>query len=77
MSTISNHTEKKNGLLGIYLNVSSFYFFSEDMIEDMMKPEFRNYIRDLSSSKYGVIMDAKPNNIGLPHVASFRKLNID
>ena len=55
----------------------SVWIFSEDMIADMMKPEFRNYVKDLTSSKYGVVTDAKPNSNGLPHVASFRKLNID
>ena len=54
-----------------------FGFISEDMIADMMKPEFRNYVKDLTSSKYGIVTDAKPNSNGLPHVASFRKLNID
>lgn len=47
------------------------------MIADMMKPEFRNYIKDLTSSKYGVDIKSKPADPGLPHVASFRKLNID
>ena len=45
------------------------------MIEDMMKPEFRNYIIELSSNKYGVDLDKKKQSI--PTVSSFRKLNID
>ena len=48
---------------------------SEEMIEDMMKPEFREYIKELSSSKYGVDLAKKKQSI--PTVASFRKLNID
>lgn len=47
----------------------------EDMIADMMKPEFRNYIMDLSSKKYGVDLERKKQSI--PTVASFRKLNTD
>lgn len=47
----------------------------EEMIADMMKPEFREYIKDLSSSRYGVDLGQKKQSI--PTVASFRKLNID
>lgn len=47
----------------------------EEMIEDMMKPEFREYMKELSSDKYGVDLDRKKQSI--PTVASFRKLNID
>ena len=53
-----------------------FSFHSaENMIDDMMKPEFRNYILDLSSDKYGVDLDKKKQSS--PTVATFRKLNID
>ena len=48
---------------------------SEEMIEDMMKPEFREYMKELSGDKYGVDLDKKKQSI--PTVASFRKLNID
>ena len=57
---------------------TSFYFalfIAEDMIQDMMQPEFRNYIKELSSSKYGVDLGQKKQS--MPTVASFRKLNID
>lgn len=47
----------------------------EEMIEDMMKPEFREYMKELSGDKYGVDLDRKKQSI--PTVASFRKLNID
>lgn len=47
----------------------------EDMIADMMKPEFRNYMKELSGDRYGVDLDKKKQSI--PTVASFRKLNID
>ncbi|XP_045179350.2 alpha-tocopherol transfer protein-like [Mercenaria mercenaria] len=45
-----------------------------DMLEDMMKPEFRQYIKDLSSDKYGVDMEKRKKNDD--PAASFRKLNV-
>lgn len=48
----------------------------EDMIADMMKPEFRNYIKDLTSDKYGVDLE-QAKTPGMHPVSSFRKLNID
>ena len=45
------------------------------MIEDMLRPEFRDYMKDLSSNKYGVDLEKK--KLALPTDASFRKLNID
>lgn len=48
----------------------------EQMIEDMMRPEFRNYVVELSSGKYGVDLEKKKKAEMTP-VASFRKLNID
>ena len=56
------------------LCLNQIFLISEEMIEDMMKPEFRNYIKDLSSSKYGVDLEKKKQS--LPTVASFRKLNV-
>ena len=61
--------------IGNYTFISYFFCISENMIEDMMKPEFRNYIIELSSNKYGVDLDKKKQSI--PTVSSFRKLNID
>ena len=49
---------------------------SEDMIADMMKPDFRNYIRDITSDKYGVDLEQAKTQ-GMHPVSSFRKLNID
>lgn len=45
------------------------------MIADMMSPEFREYIKDLSSDKYGVDLKERQNDDA--PAASFRKLNID
>ena len=56
-------------------NSHNFVTFSEDMISDMMRPEFRNYMKDISSSKYGVDLSLKPCD-GEP-VGTFRKLTID
>ena len=50
-------------------------FLAEAMIADMIKPEFRDYIKDLSSSKYGV--DLKKRAQDDAPVESFRKLNVD
>ena len=52
-----------------------YFAISEEMISDMMRPEFRSYIKDLSSGVYGVDLENKKQSI--PTVASFRKLNID
>ena len=41
----------------------------------MMRPEFRNYMKDISSSKYGVDLSLKPCD-GEP-VGTFRKLTLD
>ncbi|XP_045166172.2 retinaldehyde-binding protein 1-like isoform X2 [Mercenaria mercenaria] len=49
---------------------------TEEMIEDMMKPEFRNFIIDSSSGKYGVDLE-KRKTADKPPEASFRKLNVD
>lgn len=40
-----------------------------------MKPEFREYIMDISSDKYDVDEAKKRNNDS--QVASFRQLNVD
>lgn len=48
----------------------------EKLINDMMRPEFRNYIVDLSSGKYGVDLAKKKAAESVP-AASFRKLNTD
>lgn len=47
----------------------------EDMIADMNKPDFRSYMKDLTSDKYGV--DLERSKTDLHPVASFRKLNVD
>lgn len=49
---------------------------TEQMIEDMMKPEFRNYIVETSSGKYGVDLHKRKTADKVPE-ASFRKLNVD
>lgn len=46
-----------------------------EMIEDMLSPEFREYMKDLSSENYGV--DLKVRKQDDAPVASFRKLNVD
>ena len=56
-------------------NSHNFVPFAEDMISDMMRPEFRNYMKDISSSKYGVDLSRKPCD-GEP-VGTFRKLTLD
>lgn len=45
------------------------------MIADMMRPDFRDYIKNLSSSKYGVDLEKRVQDDA--PVESFRKLNID
>lgn len=46
---------------------------SDAMIEDLTKQEFRDYIKDLSSGKYGIDMK-KRKDVDEP-AASYRKLN--
>ncbi|XP_053402132.1 uncharacterized protein LOC123548576 isoform X1 [Mercenaria mercenaria] len=48
---------------------------ANEMLEDMMSPEFREYIRDLSSEKYGV--DLKERKQDHTPEESFRKLNVE
>ena len=45
------------------------------MVDDMLKPEFRNQIKELSDPKYGVDLSLKPKED--EPVATYRKLNID
>ncbi|XP_045166171.2 retinaldehyde-binding protein 1-like [Mercenaria mercenaria] len=48
----------------------------EQMIEDMVKPDFREHITEISSEKYKVdLKKRKPTDN--PPEASFRKLNVD
>lgn len=47
----------------------------DDMVDDMLKPEFRNHIKELSDPKYGVDLSLKPKED--EPVATYRKLNID
>lgn len=48
------------------------------MIADMQSPEFRNYMKNLSSDRYGVdLKQRKQEKQDDPPVASFRKLNVD
>ncbi|XP_052212993.1 retinaldehyde-binding protein 1-like isoform X2 [Dreissena polymorpha] len=47
----------------------------DDMLSDLQCPEFCNYMKDLSSEKYGVDLDHLKQNDA--PVASFRKLNVD
>lgn len=51
------------------------FYISDDMIADMMKPEFRNYMNELSSGKYKVDLSKKPKEA--EPVATYRKLNVD
>ena len=46
------------------------------MVEDMTKTNFYDYIRDVSSSKYGVDLNKRTDMEKEP-AASFRKLNVD
>lgn len=48
----------------------------EQTIQDMMKPEFRNHIKAISSGKYCVDLE-KRKQADKPPEASFRKLNVD
>jgi len=52
-------------------------FLSDDMLIDMSKPEFRSFIKDISSDKYGVDQSRVPAKETLQHTASYRKLNVD
>ncbi|KAL4229352.1 hypothetical protein ACF0H5_012391 [Mactra antiquata] len=47
----------------------------EDMIADMMRPEFKEHIKSLSSDQYGVDLQLRKQDDA--PVASFRKLNVD
>ena len=53
-------------------------FIADEMLDDMMQPKFCDYIRDISSTKYGIDI-GKRDACGTDqeNVASFRKLNID
>ncbi|XP_045179417.2 alpha-tocopherol transfer protein-like [Mercenaria mercenaria] len=46
----------------------------DGMLDDMMKPEFREYIKNISSDKYRV--DKEKRKANDEPVASFRKLNV-
>ena len=58
-----------------YFNNSHVFYIAEDMISDMMRPDFRNYMKDISSSKYGVDLSMKPCE--KEPVGTFRKLTLD
>lgn len=45
------------------------------MIADMIKPEFVEYMKNLSSGRYGV--DVEKRKMDDAPVESFRKLNVD
>ena len=60
----------------LQLPIIILIFFSEDMITDMMKPDFRNYIKDITCDKYGIDLEQAKTQSMHP-VSSFRKLNID
>lgn len=47
----------------------------DEMISDMMDSDYRDYIKKLSSSKYGVEISKKPKD--QEPVGSFRKLTVD
>lgn len=47
----------------------------DEMIADMNSPSFREYIKDLSSDKYGIDLNNRKQDEA--PAASFRKLNID
>jgi len=47
------------------------------MLTDMSKPEFRAFVKELSSDKYGVDHSRVSAKHTLQHTASYRKLNID
>ena len=57
------------------VNAGTAQQIAEEMIESMMKSEFRSYIKDLTSNKYGIDLEMRKQSI--PTVQSFRKLNID
>lgn len=49
----------------------------DEMIADMMKPDYRDYIIKLTGSSYGVDSSKKPKTKGDECVGSFRKLTVD
>ena len=59
----------------MYYVLTQHVLLSENMIEDMNKPAFKDYIRTLSSDKYGVDRDRIPTS--LHSLASFRKISLD
>ena len=52
------------------------FIFVDEMLADMKSDGFREYIKNLSSEKYGVDIQERKNT-DTPVAASFRKLNID
>ena len=54
---------------------TTYIILSEDMLSDMMNSDYREYIKTLSSSKYGVDLKLKPKTD--EPAASFRKLTVD
>ena len=54
------------------------FFLSEQMITEITKPDVREYIKILSSDKYGADKDKLPNKEETLHTSSsYRKLNVD
>lgn len=49
----------------------------DEMIAEMNKPEYREYVQDLSSDKYGVDKSRIPAKDSQQETASYRKLNVD
>ena len=50
---------------------------ADDMVADMMKPEFLDYIRKLNGGEYGVNLDKRAKCREDVPEESFRKLNVD
>lgn len=59
----------------VAITINNVFLISESMIEDMNRPEFKDYIGNLSSNKYGVDRDKIPTTVHT--MASFRKLSLD
>ena len=56
------------------LQVGQSLCFTDNLADELLQPNVRDFIRDLHSGKYGVDQSLKPND-DIPQ-ASFRKLNV-
>ena len=54
---------------------NDFVYISDDMVDDMLNSDYKDFIQTLTSSKYHVDLKLKPKTD--EPASSFRKLNLD